>query len=72
MTYEKVGWVSEGYTVEDAIKIRGERIREIRHPELSVPPGTPALTLSQAWDAYKKGWLPNLKRADEVVRVYER
>lgn len=71
MTYEKVGWVSEGYTVEDAIKIRGERIREIRHPELSVPSGIPALTLSQAWSAYRKGWLPNLKRANEVVRIYE-
>ena len=31
-TYEKVGWESEGYTVEDAIRIRGNRIKEIRHP----------------------------------------
>ena len=72
MTYEKVGWVSEGYSVEDAIKIRGQRIREIRHPELFVPPGTPTLTLSKAWAAYKTGWLPNLKRADDVVRIYKK
>ncbi len=71
-TYEKVGWESEGYTVEDAIRIRGNRIKEIRHPELIVPAGTPPLTVEQAWRAYKKAWLPNLKRANEVVRTYER
>jgi integrase len=32
--WEKIGWVSEGYTVEDAIEIRGQRVKELRHPEL--------------------------------------
>lgn len=71
-TYEKVGWVSEGYTVEDAIRIRGNRVRQIRHPELSLPPGTSTLTVGDAWNAYKKGWLPNLKRSREVQITYEK
>ena len=71
-TYEKVGWVSEGYTVEDAIRIRGNRVRQIRHPELSLPPGTSTLTVGDAWNAYKKGWLPNLRRAREIRSTYEK
>jgi hypothetical protein len=32
--WEKIGWVSEGYTVQDAIEIRGKRVKSLRHPEL--------------------------------------
>ena len=32
--WEKVGWLSEGYTVEDAVRLRGERVKARRHPEL--------------------------------------
>ena len=29
--WEKIGWLSEGYTVRMAVAVRGERIRSIRH-----------------------------------------
>ena len=58
--------------MEDAIRIRGNRVRQIRHPELSLPPGTSTLTVGDAWNAYKKGWLPNLRRAREIRSTYEK
>ena len=30
--WEKVGWVSEGYTVRDAVELYGMRIKSLRHP----------------------------------------
>ncbi len=58
--------------MEDAIRIGGNRVREIRHPELSLPPGTSPFTVGDAWNAYKKGWLPNLKRSRDFQIIYEK
>ncbi len=36
--WEKVGWLSEGYRIFDAVELRAVRIREHRHQNLFVPP----------------------------------
>ena len=76
--FEKVGWRSEGYTIQDAIDLRGLRVRERRHPELfgkpqspPVPPPT-GITVEEAWVSFRKHWLPNLKDQYGVIRTYER
>ncbi len=35
--WAKVGWRSEGYTLDDAVKLRGEKVRADRTPELLSP-----------------------------------
>lgn len=73
--FEKVGWRSEGYTVQDALDLRGERVRKIRHPELfgeaSPPPLPSGITVDEAWAVFKRNWLPNLKDQYVVEKTYE-
>lgn len=72
--FEKVGWRSEGYTVQDALDLRGERVRKLRHPELfgETPPPLPCgITVDEAWAVFKKNWLPNLKDQYIIARNYE-
>ena len=73
--FEKVGWRSEGYTVQDALDLRGERVRKIRHPELfgeAPPPPLPSgITVDEAWAVFKRNWLPNLKDQYVVEKTYE-
>lgn len=72
--WEKIGWGSEGYTVEDAIEIRGQRVKALRHPELCSTPaatGEKNITFAELWDIYRENWLPNLKRGKNVEYVYE-
>ena len=74
--FEKVGWRSEGYTIQDALELRGIRIRERRHPELyrnsnlkePLPVG---ITVNDAWEAFKQYWLPNLKEQYTIEYAYE-
>ncbi|MFI3271760.1 MAG: site-specific integrase [Pseudomonadota bacterium] len=63
--YELVGWESEGYTLEDAVKLRMLRTKATRHIELV------GLTFDQLWDYYQKNWLPNLKRPENTTLVYK-
>ncbi|ATD82369.1 MULTISPECIES: tyrosine-type recombinase/integrase [Desulfovibrio] len=73
--FEKVGWRSEGYTVQDAVDLRGKRVRKNRHPELfgaAAPPVPSGITVDEAWALFKKNWLPNLKDQYVVTKVYER
>jgi integrase len=82
--WEKIGWVSEGYTVQDAIEIRGKRIKTIRHPDLDDSSGNGitikknakiskenGITLDDAWDAYKARWLINLKN-QKLPCIYQK
>lgn len=73
--YERVGWRSEGYTIEDAIRLRGLRVRENRHPELFKPSRKSErpkdITVDEAWDAFKRNWLPNLKNQYQTERTYK-
>ena len=73
--WEKVGWHSEGYTLEDAIKLRGQRVKALRHPELE---GAPAMTsqkcevtIGDAWSLYKEKWFPNIKSPKNIEYIYE-
>lgn len=72
--YEKIGWLSEGYTVDDAVTVRGERIKALRHPLLcpEAAERLTGLTLDAAWDIYKERWLPNLKRPGDMKNLYHR
>lgn len=76
--FEKIGWRSEGYTIQDALTIRNLRIKEIRHPELfpSPRPSThmelKGITVEEAWIAYSKNWLPSLKSQYLTIKNYER
>ena len=72
--WEKVGWRSEGYTVQDAITIRGQRIQRDRHPEeqnLSKrqEPGKSA-TIGDIWRHYVKNCLPHLKNTRVARGAY--
>lgn len=73
--FEKVGWRSEGYTIQDALALRGIRIRERRHPELygnsNLKDPLPSITVYEAWAAFKQYWLPNLKDQYTVKSTYE-
>lgn len=67
--WEKIGWRSEGYTVEDAITIRGLRVKAVRHPELiqeeqasqSDKGNDPQIKISDLWEKYTELYFPRLK-----------
>lgn len=65
--WEKVGWRSEGYTVQDAIAIRGKRIKSDRHPEEQYLPKRQdtgkSATIGDLWRHYARNCLPHLKNA---------
>jgi integrase len=68
--WEKIGWISEGYTVQDAIEIRGQRVKSLRHPELE-PPVCKSITLDEAWEAYRTRWLGS-SREKKVSYLYQK
>lgn len=71
--WEKVGWRSEGYSVEDAIELRGMRIRNKRHPEISPEKDSNIndVTLGELWDFIGKNYaFSSKKREDTVIKIY--
>lgn len=66
--WEKVGWRSEGYEDIDAVRIRSERIRALRHPEFFKE--TSEITLDESWKYYSLRWLPSLKEAKKFESRY--
>lgn len=74
--WEKIGWRSEGYTIHDAIEIRGLRVKALRHPELSQAdgpqPSRQKATISDAWGLYKKNWFPNIKSSNNIEYIYNK
>lgn len=71
--FEKVGWVSEGFSVEDAIELRGLRIRALRHPELSEQgrKKRKCPTLDEVWAVYKDNWVPRFKNTVNCIALYK-
>jgi hypothetical protein len=70
LIWEKIGWISEGYTARMAVNVRGERIRSIRHG-LDLPGQKPISPLFRdvmakylQWSAVNK---KNGKRLDEYM-----
>lgn len=83
--WEKIGWRSEGYTLQDAITIRGMRIKKLRHPELDQQEGPQLkysqlnnkdiynekfITVSDLWKRYFKYCLPHLKNQKTILSIY--
>lgn len=72
--WEKVGWRSEGYTVQDAIAIRGRRIQRDRHPEEQGLPKRQkpnrSATIGDIWRHYVKNCLPHLKNSSLPCGAY--
>ena len=54
--WEKVGWVSEGYSAQMAANIRAERMRSIRHGEELPKKKEQEITFGHLWEHYDK-WL---------------
>lgn len=73
MVYERVGWASEGYTVDDAVKLRGMRVKAQRHPELCPEEAEKLFgpTLNSLWEVYKQRWVPTLK-SKSILAMYRR
>ncbi|MDR2819017.1 MAG: site-specific integrase [Desulfovibrio sp.] len=72
LIWEKIGWTSEGYTVQDAIEIRGKRVKAIRHPELIEEIEKSGITLDEAWKAFYTRWCMNLKNPGDYVWLYQK
>ena len=70
--WEKVGWRSEGYSLQDAITIRGLRVKTIRHPELHAldAPSERHVTIAELWKRYCEICLPNLKNKKTPILIY--
>ncbi len=64
--YEKVGWESQGFTAEDAVKLRLLRKKALFKPELFGP------TFGDLWAAYEKDWLPNLRKNKDAFYIYRK
>ena len=65
--WEKVGWLSEGYRIFDAVELRAVRIREHRHQNLFVPP--PSATPKQVRTRHgrQRHWFARFRRKSIVV-----
>merc|ERR1712000_709741 len=64
---EKIGWLSEGYTPQIAVHIRGERLRKIRHGKDIPQKNKKELSFEQAWGLYDK-WLDTGKKHQKEDR----
>lgn len=68
--WEKVGWISEGYSAQAAAQVRAERLRELRHGDIPAVARKKDMTFGAAWELYEKDWLYQTKTADEDKRRY--
>lgn len=71
--WEKVGWRSEGYSIKDAIELRGMRIKNKRHPEMfpEKDDNVNDVTLNKLWDFIEKNYtFPSRKRVIAITIVY--
>lgn len=74
--FEKVGYVSEGYTVEQANYIRQHRIKAIRHPELFIDKPLPikrgGMRIEKAFHHYAETHFVTLKQPKKVQYLFEK
>lgn len=68
--WEKVGWLSEGYRIFDAVELRAVRIREHRNQNLFVPP--PSATPKQVRTRQGKIIKPELRSDTTIQQIWER
>lgn len=70
--WEKVGWASEGYTAQTASGVRNERLQQQRHgdmPQIVTKRGK-SLSFAEAFAAYEKDWLCQVKTSAEDIRRF--
>ncbi len=68
--WEKIGWVSEGYSAELAKQIRAERIKASRHGSLAPQKD---MTLNDAWSKYDEHHLtPNRRHQNRERNRYDK
>lgn len=67
--WEKVGWISEGYTAQMAATIRGDRIQSIRHGE-ELPRRRQEITFGELWQKYSE-WMTKVSAQGDMLR-YEK
>jgi integrase len=70
--WEKVGWVSEGYSAQMAANIRAERIRSIRHGDELPKSKKAEITFGEAWQRYKEWLQTGKKRPKNDEYMYEK
>jgi integrase len=71
--WEKVGWVSEGYSAAMAANIRGERLRTLRHgDELPSKKKTAEMTFGELWKKYHEWALANRKSFVAETNRYQK
>lgn len=68
--FEKIGWISEGYTAQMASQVRSERIRTMRHSDIPTVARKKGMTFAQGFERYKQDWLSRVKTAAEDIRRY--
>jgi integrase len=69
LKWEKIGWISEGYTSAMASNIRGERIRAARHGDVLPDGKKKQMTFGQAWGRFYE-WAELNRRShhDDALR----
>lgn len=66
--WEKIGWKSEGYTAQSAMRIRSERVREIEnHGKIFAQD----ITFGEAWELFARDHLPTVITAGNDIGVYK-
>jgi integrase len=65
LTWEKIGWLSEGYSVKFAVNIRAERMRTMRHGEELPQQKKRAITFEKLAEEYLK-WSAQNKSRDGI------
>jgi integrase len=76
----KVGWKSEGYTVQDARTIRGDHMQALRHgkeflknkDEETQANSQKTMTFGESWQIYRDKWLPNLSHNQYDIWRYDK
>jgi integrase len=66
--WEKVGWLSEGYSEKLAADIRAERLRSIRHGDELPKQKAKVPRLDEVWLKYKDWALVNKRARDDISR----
>lgn len=63
--YEKVGWESEGYSIQDAVSLRAKKTHKNQKVE-SDP------LFQEVWEQYQQNWIPNLKSGKNIINRINR
>ena len=72
--YQKIGWKSDGVTIQQAIDIRAKYIQKDRFPESiekqHIKRTEKEYTLNDVWKQYNEFWIPKLKGNKKLTNTY--